>query len=294
MAGLEGVEHGEVLGVPLHGGVEALARLLGLLGERPEGDREPGRALELAEQGERTGVVRARVAAHVVGDLRPEPERRDAQLVAAALQHGLHAGGHVEGAAEQAGDRCQLGRGRGDRHRDRAGVGDRGRVGAQADDHAGAEPLGQVERGLGEGPPRVVGLGAEQEQQVVAGFVDAGAQLEARPRQTGVHAVDQVHHGPAGAVIEQGVRVERGHGVRVDAAEQRLGGGGGGVPRVDPALEDHDHDGVLERRLVVEFVQHRDQASIRSRASSDALPRSRTVSPNASASAPSSPMAPAL
>ena len=55
----------------------------------------------------------------------------------------------------------------------RPGVGDRRRVGAEADDHADVEPLGEVGDLAGEGLPLVVRFGADQQQEVVAVEVDA-------------------------------------------------------------------------------------------------------------------------
>ena len=59
----------------------------------------------------------------------------------------------------------QLGLGGGGHHPGRAGVGDRRRVGAEADDHADVELEGQVDDRRGERPPRVVGLGADEEER---------------------------------------------------------------------------------------------------------------------------------
>ena len=49
----------------------------------------------------------------------------------------------------------------------------------------------------------MVGLCADQEQDVVADLVGAAAQLDRGPVERGVDAVDQVHDRPAGPVVEQ-------------------------------------------------------------------------------------------
>jgi hypothetical protein len=112
-----------------------------------------------------------------------------------------------------------------------------------------------VDDGGGEGAPEVVGLGADEEQGLVAGVVDRRPQLDAGPGEPGGHAVVDVHRRAARPVVEQHVGVEGGHGVGVEPVEQHLGGGGGGVAGVDPALEDHDQHGLVHRRSVVQFVQ---------------------------------------
>ena len=141
----------------------------GLLGEAVLGQGEPADPLDLLEQGEDARGVRH--AGGVVGDLRPQAERRDADLGGVVLDRGLHAGGDVERAAQQPGRLGQLVGARRDRQQRGSGVRGGRRVGAEADDQADVQAEGEVDDGGGEGPPGVVGLGAEQDEQVVAGEV---------------------------------------------------------------------------------------------------------------------------
>ena len=75
--------------------------------------------------------------------------------------------------------------------------------GAEPDDEADAELRGKVDDVRGERPPAGVRLRAAEQEHVVALGVDPVPQLDARPREPGVHALHQVHHRAPGAVVDQ-------------------------------------------------------------------------------------------
>ena len=96
---------------------------------------------------------------------------------------------------------------------------------------------GELDDGVGELPPAVVGLRAGQDEQVA--LTDPrGSQEELRPDDLGQPAVHDVERGPARPVVEEAVRLEPGDhpGVGRERAER----GRRGRARIDPAIEGGD------------------------------------------------------
>ncbi len=127
----------------------------------------------------------------------------------------------------------------------------------------GAEPHGEAhaeldrERGDigGEGAPADVGLGPHEEQDVAPVGVLAVAQLDGGPREAGVHAVDEVHRRPPGAVVDEGVGVPGRHELGLDHLAKVTDRGVGSEAGVDPTVEAEHEDGFVEGGASHDLVQ---------------------------------------
>ena len=129
---------------------------------------------------------------------------------------------------------------------------DGGRDRAEADPLDDAEPSGELDDVGRERAPAVVGLRADEDEQVAL-VEPRPAQDELGPGQLGQAPVDDLERWPAGSIVEQLVRVEGRHGLRVvgqDAERGRRRRAG-----IDPAVEGGDHDRRDQLRGVVEGVQ---------------------------------------
>ena len=163
---------------------------------------------------------------------------------ATPLDRRLHAGWYVERAPEKRPRTGDLGRAGRARQQRLPSVWHRSRVGPETNDQPGAEVEGEIDHRVRERTPRVIGLGPDQKQKVVARPISGRSQVDTGPAEAGVHAVDQMHDRPAGAVVEELVGVEGGHRRHGQALQQCRGGVGGGVAGVDPALEaEHQNRG---------------------------------------------------
>ena len=173
-------------------------------------DRQAADGGQAVEQG---GAGRGeRHARHVVRDPGPQPDGRDAGLAEGELERAPHPRGHVDLALDDADLGHQVGRlaGGGGRQAHRPGVGGRGREGAQPDDHADPELARQRHHRGHERRPAEVGLGPDQVADVGAGAVGAHPHLDDGPGEALVDAVGDVHHGTAGALVDEGLAVEGG------------------------------------------------------------------------------------
>ena len=123
--------------------------------------------------------------------------------------------------------------------RHRARVRHRGGDRTQADPLHDAEPQRDLGRRRRQLAPAEVGLGAVQHQHV-ASVHRCAARRRSRAIADGQRAVDDVEHGPARAVVEQRVGVDRGDGL--GAVRQSLRRGRCRAARIDPAVERaHQH-----------------------------------------------------
>ena len=179
--------------------------------ERQRQVADPGQRLD---QRQAAGRERHR-GRQVVGDLRPQAEGRDAPARGspARWRPGCRRGSRATPAGSRRSARLR--RRRGARHAGRPGVGRGERVGAEADAHAHAEVERQGHDLVGEPVPQAVGLGADQQQQLVAVDVGGGPQLDLG-QVSPQDAVVQVDDGPAGPVVEQVVGREPGDRDRVE------------------------------------------------------------------------------
>jgi hypothetical protein len=232
--------------------VDALARAIHLLTERRAVDVNARDRRETFEQGHaRRGVGHRR---DVVRHLSPQSDRRQADLAGPPLDGGLHARGHIDrGAHHPVRDEQRIACGDGQLRGTRVWY--RCRVRTEADHQTRPEFHREIHDAPSEGAPRVIGLGADQQQQVVAIRVARCLQLDGRPGESTDDAINQVHRRAAGAVIEQLVAVEDGDGGGVEPAQQRGPRVGGAQPCVDPAVEGQDKDGRLEIRTFDELEQ---------------------------------------
>ena len=141
--------------------------------------------------------------------------------------------------------------------------------GPEADPLGDAEAVGELDDGVGHGPPAVVRLRADEHEEVAVG--DAGpADHELGPGQLGEPAVDDLERGPAGAVVEERVRVEGrdDRGLAGDLLERGRGRGAG----IDPAVERGEDGRGDEVARVVEGVQaHADRIGLTGRLPSPAV-----------------------
>ncbi len=192
-----------------------------------------------------------------MGDAGPDGDGGDAQLGQAALDGRHHAGRHLDSSgdhSELVGQVSIAGR---CRHPARAGVGDAGGEGAQADGQPHAERRGQLADGVGERTPLVVGLGAGQDEHRPALLVVGRQQLQLWPDQVGVHPVEHVRHRPTGPVIEQAVDVERRHHLGIQHSQHGRHRAGAAEAGVDPALGGHDQHRAVQLRPGPQLVQIR-------------------------------------
>ena len=190
------------------------------------------------------------------GDLdleRRDQRRRHAQDAGGA---GRHFGPQQPGRGFRAEDR----HGSGMRH----GRGDR----PEADPLGDAQTVGELDDGVGHGPPAIVRLRADEHEEVAVG--DAGpADHELGPGQLGEPAVDDLERGTAGAVVEERVRVEGrdDRGLAGDLLER----GRGRRTGIDPAVERGEEGRGDEVARVVEGVQaHADRIGLTGRLPSPA------------------------
>ena len=101
----------------------------------------------------------------------------------------------------------------------------------------------------------MIGFGADEEERLGAFLIGRGAQFEHRPGEAGVDAVDQMHRGSPGAVVEKDVGVEGGDGLHLgllDDGRQRLRGPEAGI---DPAVQPEYERGGLERGALDQLVE---------------------------------------
>ena len=166
----------------------------------------------------------------------PGRARRDVGLAAARAPDSVPRIGTEPG----------VGHGRGDR--------------PEADPLGDAEPMGEVDDRVGDGAPAVVGLRADEHEEVAVG--DAGpAEDELGPGQLREPAVDDLERRAAGAVVEERVGVEGGDDRRLagDLLERRRGRRAG----VHPAVEGGEEGRGDEVAGVVEGVQaHADRIGL--------------------------------
>ena len=170
------------------------------------------------------------------------------------LQQRLGTGRHAQLAAPRArpGDELGLVGVRGDR--DRAGVRDGHRDGAEAHHAAYVEALDHLAHRPGEALPLDVGLGTPQQQERRAAGVAQRAHDEPGRLVVGVVVADERHRWAAGAVVVQRVDVEGRHDPALPQALEVLGCQLGGLAGVEETGE-HDHEGEL--RGVVEDLAGR-------------------------------------
>ena len=176
-----------------------------------------------------------------MGDLRPEAQRGDPRGGEGRLDRCGHTGRHLEGRPGVVGAH-QLRSGGGDGQAGAAGVGDSGGVGPEAHQPTHAEPLAEPDHSLNERPPVVVRFRSAEDEHVTVVAVTACSELDDRPVDVGVDAVDDVQRRSMRPIVEQELGVELrqllGPGDIADMAD----GGSGAPPRVDPAVEvDQQH-----------------------------------------------------
>ena len=100
--------------------------------------------------------------------------------------------------------------------------------------------------------PAVVGLGARQDEDVAVAD-PPGHDVEVRPLQLGEVAVLDAQRGPASAVVEQRVAVDR-RDAGAALCEER-GRARGSRARVDPRVERDDHQWLDELLMVEDAVE---------------------------------------
>ena len=163
--------------------------------ELEAGDR--GQPVEQRDAG--LGIGHGR---EVVRHLRPQPDGGQAGLGEAALDRGLHARGHVEGAGHESDPTGPAPRWWRWRPGAPAGCGARARGTRRSRPRGGCRAPGPGRPPRRERPPLVVGLGPDEEEHVAARRIDgrpaARSSGHVRPR---VDAVDEVQRravGPGG------------------------------------------------------------------------------------------------
>ena len=215
-------------------------------------DKRAHRGEALNQCGTRLGKRHAR---HVVGDAGPQADGRRPVGPEGHLQRGQDAGGHLQLALDDADlfdEARRLGR-CGGGQLDRPGVRRRRREGPEADHHAHVPRAGEPDHRVGEGAPVEVGLGSDQEEHVPSRFVRALADDGARPVQLGRDPVHDAGHRPAGPLVEEVLAVERHDRLGVPLPEQCGDGRRGTQTGVDPTLQRHDQDRLLQYRFLVDL-----------------------------------------
>ena len=125
------VDHGPVLVAAGHQLVQSLALDDGLLTDRRGIHHQSADLLQAGQQCQRRGRVAHR--ADVVGNMRPDAERRDTLVGERVLEHGTHACRHVDGVLEVRHTVDDIGGGRAAGETRVAGVRRRERVRAERD-----------------------------------------------------------------------------------------------------------------------------------------------------------------
>ncbi len=199
----------------------------------------------------RRRIVRPR---EVVRDLCPEPNGGDSRLMGRKLNRCLHAGRHVEGRRSEP-EHGELRRRRSSGKARWSGVRRRSRVGTEADDAAYTEALGELDDGLTERAPVVVGLDTVQEQHIVPGAVAAADEFDLGPVERRGNPFDNVHHRSASPVIEEPLGLETCDRCRVDLLENRFAGICCAAAGIDPSGEVDQEDRIIERRRRQQCVQ---------------------------------------
>ena len=131
----------------------------------------------------------------------------------------------------------------------------RERIRAQPDDESRAELDCEGDDLFGELLPERVGLVPEEQQHVAARVVLRRVELDAGPRERGVHAVAQVHDRTARSIVEEPIGVEGRDRRRAQVGDERLGRRGRTEAGIDPAFERDDEDRRVEIGTVVQGVE---------------------------------------
>ena len=171
-----------------------------------------------------------------MGHLREVADRRDAAFGHGHLEHADRGCRHAQQPGRARLDVTAKATGLRGRAEDRhvARVRDGRRDRPEADPLHDAEPVRQLDDGSGERLPSIVRLRAGQDEQVPLRKRDTPDD-ELRPGQLGKSAVDDLQSRAPGAVVEQGIRVERRN---VDCViEEPFEGRRGRAAGVHPAVE---------------------------------------------------------
>jgi len=138
-------------------------------------------------------------------------------------------------------DQLLIGGDPGYRHRHR--VGDLGDQRAERDDHLDAHPVGRAGDQVGEGAPAQVRLGAVEQDQIALGpRRTSGKQRVLGPLDVARLALGESDRWTVRLEVEELLRVDLGHHLRVERRGDRAERGRCGGRRIVPAAESADED----------------------------------------------------